>query len=345
MRRILSVFFASVLILSCSKNQGRIGSEELNLYIWSNYIPAESLKKFEKDTGIKVNFDTYDGNEVLIEKLQSGVMNYDVVVPSDYATQILIKQNLLDTLDLSQIPNLKNINPQFRNLPHDPNNTFTVPLFWGTSGIAYRKDKIRNPVRSWALLFDERYQNRILMLDDMRECFGAALKWRGQSINSTNTAELQDAKALLLKQNELLRQYNSSNFDEAILSGDVWIAHGWSGQLAKAADHDTNIVYFIPLEGSVIWVDNFAIPRGARHKDAAHRFINFFLEGRMSGEITTFSGYGTPNDSAKPYIPSKQLNDPARYPSKEILDKCEFLKDIGETTQVLDKYWTEIKSR
>ena len=183
------------------------------------------------------------------------------------------------------------------------------------------------------------------MLDDLRECFGSALKWKGHSLNSKDQTELEEAKTLLLKQKPLVKTYSSSNFDEVLLSGDVWLAHGWSGQLAKAKDQNKDLAYVIPKEGSTIWVDNMAIPASARHKDEAYTFIDFCLEGKNAAEITNFSGYASPNEAAKPYIKPEILNDPARYPDEAILAKCEFLVDLGETSTLLDRYWTEIKSR
>ena len=183
------------------------------------------------------------------------------------------------------------------------------------------------------------------MLDDLREVFGVALKWKGHSINSKNPAELEEAKGLLIQQKPLIKTYNSASFDEVLLSGDVWLAHGWSGQLAKAADQNKDLAYVVPKEGGTIWVDNMAIPKGAKHLEEAYAFINFVLRPEVAAEITNFSGYPSPNETAKKFIKPEILHDPARYPDDQTLSKCEFLKDLGETSTLLDRYWTEIKSR
>jgi spermidine/putrescine-binding protein len=302
------------------------------------------IEKFERETGIKVNIDTYDSNEILLEKLLTGVSKYDVVVPSDYMVQILIKQNLLRKIEKSKITNLKNINKKFLNLEFDPGNEFSIPFFWGTTGFAYRRDKLGELPNTWQVLFDEKYAGKILMLDDMRECFAVALKLLGRSINETDTTILSKAKEVLIGQKKLVKQYNSSGFDQAILSGDVWIAHGWSGQLVKIAEIDTKIVYVLPREGGTLWIDNLAIPKTAENIENAHIFINFLLKPEISARVSEFSGYATVNDSAKKLINPKFLSK-QRYPSDEELKNFELMKDLGPVTKLLDRYWTEIKSQ
>jgi spermidine/putrescine-binding protein len=198
---------------------------------------------------------------------------------------------------------------------------------------------------SWAVLFDERWKGRILMLDDMRECFAVALKWRGRSLNSANPAELAEARDLLLKQKPLVKTYNSADFAGVLRSGDVWIAHGYNGELAKACAEDKNLAYVVPKEGCTVSVDNLCIPKGARHAAAAHAFINFMLEGRNMAAVVNAVGYACPNDAARPFIKPEILGDPAHCPDEATLARCEFMGDLGEATQVLDRYWTEIKAR
>jgi spermidine/putrescine-binding protein len=334
------LILAFVLIfISCGRNKNQV-----NVYIWSDYLPSDVIEKFERETGIKVNIDTYDSNEILLEKLLTGVSKYDVVVPSDYMVQILIKQNLLRKIEKSKITNLKNINKKFLNLEFDPGNEFSIPFFWGITGFAYRRDKLGELPNTWQVLFDEKYAGKILMLDDMRECFAVALKLLGRSINETDTTILSKAKEVLIGQKKLVKQYNSSGFDQAILSGDVWIAHGWSGQLVKIAETDTKIVYVLPREGGTLWIDNLAIPKTAENIENAHIFINFLLKPEISARVSEFSGYATVNDSAKKLINPKFLSK-QRYPSDEELKNFELMKDLGPVTKLLDRYWTEIKSQ
>jgi spermidine/putrescine-binding protein len=342
--KLLCSFLAlGIAIYGCGSNTKT--EKQLNLYIWSAYIADETLKRFEKETGIKVRFDTYDSNEALLEKMMSGVSDYDIVVPSDYMVRVLRHQNLLQKLDLTKLPNLKNIYARFRDLPYNPKDEYAVPFVWGTTGIGYNKTKVTDPVDSWAILWNPKYKDRILMLDDPRECFGAVLKWKGHSLNSKDPVLLQQAQGLLIQQKPLVKTYSSSNFDEILLSGDVWLAHGWSGQIAKAADQNKDIAYSVPKEGSTLWVDNLAVPASATHKDSAYAFLNFCLDPHNAAEITNFSGYANANEAARQFITPHIANDPARYPDEATLAKCEFIEDLGDTTKLIDRLWTEMKSK
>ena len=336
-----------LVFISCGGKEAKEEKKQkqFNLYIWSAYITDETVKKFENQTGIQVRYDTYDSNEALLEKLQSGVTEYDLVVPSDYMARILIHQGLLQELDHSKLPGFTNLSSRFRNLPFDKGNKHTIPFLWGTTGIGYNKTKVTEPVDSWAILWNPKYKDRISLLDDPREVFGAALKWKGHSINSKNPRELEEARDLLIRMKPLVKTFTSGSFDEVLLSGDVWLAHGWSGQLAKAVDQNKDLAYVVPKEGSTIWVDNMAVPKGAKHLEEAYAFMNFCLTPEVAAEITNLSGYPSPNEAANKFIKPEILKDPARYPDEKTLASCEFLEDLGETSTLLDRYWTEIKSR
>jgi spermidine/putrescine-binding protein len=245
---------------------GASGSQRvLNLFIWSNYIAPETIAKFEARHGVKVQVDLYDSNEALLAKLQAGNAGYDVICPSDYSVQVLVAQHLLRPLDHTALPHLRNVDAAFLDRDYDRGNVHSVPYFWGTTGIAYDRTKVAAPVDSWAALWDTRYTGRVLMLDDAREAFGAALKLRGHSLNTTDQKVLEAARDDLLRQKPLVRAYNSSNYEDVLLSGDVWLAQGWNGQFAKAMAQNANLVYVIPREGSTLFIDNLAIPVDARN--------------------------------------------------------------------------------
>ncbi len=320
--------------------------QALNLYIWSGYLAPDTLKVFEQRFQARVQCDLYDSVEALLAKLQSGNSGYDVVVPSDYAIQVLQRQRLLNPIDKAQIPNLEpNLDPQFLGRPFDPENRYSVPYTWGTTGIGYRKDRVGLLTDGWQALWDERYRGRIVMLDDMRENFGAALKLAGFSINSRDPAQLQTAKALLDKQKPLLQAYNSSNFQELLVSGDAWLVQGWNGQIVKAARENPNIGYLLPKEGTTIFIDSFCIPASAPHKTLAHQFINYMLEPETAAAVVNHTGYTVANRAARPYINKALLNNPALSPDSTLLDKCEMLEDLGETVLMYDRLWTEVRSK
>jgi len=323
---------------------GSPADRTLNLYIWSNYIAPETLAKFEKRHGVKVNVDLYDSNEALLAKLQAGNAGYDVVCPSDYSVEVLLAQGLLRTLDRSAVPHLANVDPAFLDRPYDPGNAHSVPYFWGTSGIAYSRRRVKEPPASWGALWDPRYRGRILMLDDAREVLGAALKWRGHSQNTKDPLVLAAARDDLLRQKPLVRAYNSTNFEDVLLSGDVWLAQAWNGQIARAMAQDPDIAYVLPREGSTLFIDNLAIPRDAPHPALAHSFIDFTLEAEVAAEICRTMRYSTPNRAAWPLLPSEVRANPAIFPPPEAVQRLELIRDLGEATVLYDRLWTEAKS-
>ena len=316
----------------------------LNLFIWSNYIAPETLARFEARYGVKVQVDLYDSNEALLAKLQAGNAGYDVIVPSDYSVQVLIAQNLLRPLDHSALPNLRNIEASFLDRPYDRGNRYSVPYFWGTTGIAYDRTRVAEPVDSWAALWNPRYAGRVSMLDDAREAFGAALKLRGHSLNTTDQRVLEAARDDLIRQKRLVRAYNSTNFEDVLLSGDVWLAQGWNGQFVKAMAENPNLVYVIPKEGSTLFIDNLAIPTDARNVKLAHAFIDFTMEPEIAAEICRTMKYSSPNRAAWPLLPDTIRKHTAVFPPEDALKRLELIEDLGDTAVLYDRLWTEVKS-
>jgi spermidine/putrescine transport system permease protein len=316
---------------------------ELNLYIWSSYIAPETLRKFEERHGVRVNVDLYDPNEALLAKVQAGNVGYDVLCPSNYSTQILLSQKLLRPLDHSALKNLPHVDPRFLDRGYDPGNRYSVPYLWGTGGIGYRRSRA-GEVTSWSALWDPRYRGRILMLDDARETLGAALKLRGLSLNSTDPDRLRLAQRLLLEQKPLVKTYDSSNFENVLLAGDVWLAQGWNGQFAKIMDQDPDIGYVIPTEGTSLFIDSLVIPASAPHPELAHAFIDFTLEPEIAAEICRTMGYSTPNRAALPLLPRRVRENPAIFPSDEAIARAELIEDVGEATVLYDRLWTEVKT-
>jgi spermidine/putrescine transport system permease protein len=316
---------------------------ELNLYIWSGYIAPETIRRFEQRHDVRVNLDLYDSNEALLAKVSAGNAGYDVLCPSNYIVEILLQQQRLRTLDHSALPHLANTDPRFLDRPFDPGNRHSVPYVWGTAGIGYRRSKA-GEVDSWAAMWDARFKGRILMLDDARESIGAALRWKGYSLNTTEPAPLALAQRLLIEQKPLVRTYNTSNYEDILLSGDVWLAQGWSGQFAKAMDSDPDIDYVIPREGSSLFLDNLVIPIDAPHPALAHAFLDFVMEAEVAAEICTTMRYSTPNRAALPLLPEHVRRNPATFPPADALARVELIVDIGEATVLYDRLWTEVKA-
>jgi len=316
---------------------------ELNLYTWSNYIYPETLRKFEARHGARVNVDLFDSVEGMLAKVQAGNAGYDVIVPTNYAVENLRRQGLLRPLDRSALPHLVNIDPRFLEMDFDPGNTHSIPYLWGTCGIAYRKSRV-GIVDSWSALWDPRYKGRILMVDDARETLGAALKWKGDSLNTSDPTALRAAARLLIEQRPLVRAYDSANYDDKLLAGDVWLAQGWSGQFAKAMARDADIEYVLPREGASFSVDNLAIPVTAPHPELAHAFLDFTMEAEIAAEICRTTYYSSPNRAGIALLPEEMRRNPAIFPPEEMRARAELIRELGEVTVLYDRLWTEVKT-
>lgn len=349
----LPVIAAAALALACGGQQAgstagpTSGGEEppeLNVSIWSEYLPAEVIDAFTRETGIAVNVDLYDSNEALLARLQSGVADFDLVVPSDYLVPILVGEELLRPLDHDQLTTLANLDPRLLDRPFDPGNRHTIPYLWGTTGLGYDRRAL-GTVESWSALFDPAHRGRILMLDDMREVFGVALRTLGRSINETDPAVLAQAAELLKRQKALVATYDSGDFANVLAAGDVDLAHGFNGQLAKAVRAAPDrLAFVVPREGGTLWMDNLAIPAAARHPGNAHRFIDYLQRPEVNARIVDHVHYASANLAARQHIAPAILGDPAIYPDAATLARCELIRDLGETTVLLDRYWTEIKA-
>jgi len=343
-RGILLLVLLFALLACGGKGAAGGGGRQVNLYIWTNYLPDEVVAGFEKRTGIHVNVDTYASNEALLDKVQSGVADYDVVVPSDYMLKILIPQKLLHPLDRARLPHLASLDPRFLNQKYDPGNGYSVPYLWGTTGLGYAKKL--GAIDSWKAVFDPRNSGRILMLDDVRDVFGAALRLLGHSINERDPAVLQQAAAMLKAQKKLVRTYNSADFANLLATGDVDLAQGYNGELAKVVAKDPiHLAYVVPKEGGTLWIDNLAVPKSTRHLNEAYALLDYLMEPDVAAAIVNGVHYASANREALPKIDPKIKDDPAIYPPKPILDRCELIEDLGQTTMLLDQLWTEVKAQ
>ncbi|MFN7974726.1 MAG: spermidine/putrescine ABC transporter substrate-binding protein [Acidobacteriota bacterium] len=333
---------AACLLSGCG---GGRDEKALNVYTWSAYFPPEVVADFTKRTGIRVNLDTYDSNEELLAKLQSGVAGYDLCVPSDYMVKVMIAEKLLAPLPKDRITHLANLDGKLLDKKFDPGNVYSIPYFFGTTGIGFDR-RVAGEVTSWQAVFDEKLAGRILMLDDMRECFGAALRDAGRSCNETDPARVREAAEKLKAQKRLVKAYNSADFASILAAGDVAVAMGYSGQLAAAVRADpARLGYVVPKEGATVWMDNLAIPAGAAHVDAAVAFIDFVLEPEIGARIVDTVSYGSANAAARPLVRPEILNDAAVFPPDDVLARCELMEDVGETTTLYDRLWAEVKNQ
>ena len=312
---------------------------ELAVYNWSDYIAPDTVADFERETGIRVTYDTYESNEELLAKLQSGARGYDVVVPSSYLIPAMRASHLLMALHRELLPNFANIDPIFVDPPWDPANAHTVPYHWGYTGIAYRRDRVRDLDASQGVWFDRRWRGKMTMMDDVREVVGAMLIWRGRSPNSVDPAELAAARDDALRAKANLRAYKSAPVKADLIAGDVWVAQLWNGDATQAMVEQPQIGFAFPREGSQLWADNLVVLADAPHPRAAHAFLDYVLRPEVGAAIADATGYGTANRAAAARQPH-----PIPYPSAEELRHLAYQEDLGAHTADWDRIWTEIKS-
>lgn len=331
---------------SQSNSQTTTGQNRVvNLAIWSNYIPDELVQEFQKKTGIQVQISNYSSNEELLAKLQAGASGFDVVIPSDYMISAMIHLKLLRELDFSKLTNFKSIDPKFLKKPYDPENKFSVPYDWGTTGIAVNRSLYPGIIKGWKdLLTKEDLAGKMSLLDDGREVLGAGLKALGYSLNSKNPSELQQSKELLLKARSRVKAFTSEPL-MPLVNGETAVAHIFmSDALIARKRTQGKVQYIIPEEGATLWVDSLVIPTGSKNIEEAHRLINFLLEGK-SNAATVMSVFVAPaNKDAYALLPKELTSDPALFPPASVLSKCEMLQDLGENMALWDRMWTEIKA-
>ncbi len=323
----------------------------INVYNWGEYISngvdgtIDVNKEFTRQTGIDVNYTTFDSNESLYSKLASGGANYDIIVPSDYMVSKLKEEGLIEKLDFKNIPNFQYIDQQFRNPQYDSANEYSVPYTWGVVGIFYNKNYVKEPVDNWEILWDKKYSGKILMFDNPRDAFGIAQKILGYSFNSTSAAEWETAAKLLKEQKPLVQAYVMDQIFDKMASGDAWLAPYYAGDAATLVEDNPNIGFAIPTkEGTNFFVDAICIPTGARHKKEAEAYINFLCDPEIAAANVDYIGYSTPETAAKKLLPEETVNNPIYYPDESILKKSETFINLPEDTNMLiDTLWAEVK--
>lgn len=318
---------------------------ELHVLTWPNYFAKDTIAAFEKETGCRVVVDYMESSETLKTKLAGGRSGYDVVFPSDEVVPLLIAQGALDPLDHSKIPNLKNIQARFRGLSYDPSNACSVPYMWGTTGIAFLREKVRPAPESWEALWDPRYVKQMTMLDDGREVFAAALRITGADLRTAPSAEaVERAKKKLLERKP--KAYDSSP-KAMLVNGDCWIGQCYSGDALQAGEElGGKVGYVVPKEGGTLWIDNLCIARGAPRRELAHRFIDYLLRPEVSAAITNETRFPNPNEAARKHIRREVLEDPQVFPPEEVLRRCAPLPVLPPAIKkAIDDAWAEVKAR
>lgn len=318
--------------------------QELHVFTWGDYFKPELIKKFEKKHNCCVVVDTFDSNESMYAKLKLGALDYDVIVPSNYFVEMLQKQGMLRSLDLNQIPNSKFLDKEYtRRIPKLGQN-YAVPFLVNFSGIGYLEDKVPQINHSWGMFGNEEYKGRMTMLNDIREALGAALKFLGYSLNTTDPKQIHDAAKVLIEWKKNLAKFESELFKNGIASEEYLIVQGYSSDLLQVREENKKVQFFIPEEGSAISVDCLAVPQSAQNPEMATRFIDFFLDPENAAENMSFILALAPNTGAYEKLPPHLHQNPILFPSKAILDKSEVIRDLGPALELYYRAWDRVKA-
>ncbi|WP_285412528.1 polyamine ABC transporter substrate-binding protein [Pseudomonas sp. lyk4-40-TSB-59a] len=359
--RLLKSLIPATLALACSA--GAFAQPQVSVYNWTDYIGETTLADFQSSSGIKVIYDVFDSNETLEGKLLAGRTGYDVVVPSNHFLARQVKAGAFLKLDRAQLPNWKNLDPKLLALleKNDPGNEHSVPYLWGTNGIGYNVDKVKqvlgiDHIDSWAVLFEPENLKKLTqcgvsMMDSADEVFPAILNYMGMDPRSEKAEDYKKAEEKLLSIRPYITYFHSSKYVSDLANGDICVAFGYSGDVfqaanrAKEAKNGVNIAYSIPKEGANLWFDLLAIPADAGNTREAHAFINYLLDPQVIAKVSASVGYANPNPAAKQYMDPELVNNPEVYPSQEVLDKLYISSTPPQSImRLMTRSWSKVKS-
>ncbi len=327
--------------------------KDLFLYNWADYVSQENVDEFSKANNVNVTLDFYQSNEDALAKIEAGGTGYDIVAPTGYMVEIMAEKGLLLPLDMSKIPNFKYMSPPFnKGRPHDPDNKWSVTKDWGTTGIAWNSDRIQEEVTSLADFWElaKKYSGKVAMMDSSPEVIGLTLKYLGYPYNSCDEAQLDEALAKLLEIKPHIKAFDSSYFD-LLATDEVWMSFSWNGDVFNAnskrgeAGLPESIRYVIAKEGGEIWEDDWVILKNAPHPNAAHAWLNYILEPAKQARESDATFYASGVDDAKPLMDPAVANNPAIYPSEEVVKNLEAAQTLpSDCLQYREELWTKLKS-
>ena len=351
-KRVFSLLLALTLLLCALPLPVHAAANEITVYNWGQYISdgtdesLDVIQAFEEETGIKVNYLTFDSNESMYTKLKTGGTTFDVIIPSDYMIAKLISEDMLEPLDFDNIPNYQYIDDAFRNQAYDPDNAYSVPYTWGTVGLIYNTNYIsEEDAQSWSCLWNSKYAGKLLMFDNPRDAFAIAESMLGYSLNTRDEDELRAAAYKLIEQKPLVQAYVMDQIYDKMERGEAWIAPYYAGDYLMMAEENEDLRFCFPEEGFNFFIDALCIPTCATDKAGAEAYINFLCSPEINGENLDYLGYSTPETAAKEFMDPETAESEIAYPSAETLSRGEaFLYLDPETTHLMDSLWLEVKT-
>lgn len=336
---LLTLILTTTSFIGCFSSDN---SKTINIFNAGDYINKDLISKFENETGYKINYSTYDTNEIMYTKLKSGSSKYDLVFPSDYMIEKMIEEDMLQKIDYNNIPNYKYIGNNFKNLSYDPTNEFSVPYMWGTVGIIYNPNEVKEEITNWDILWDSKYKNNIIMFDSLRDTMGIALSKLGYSMNSTNSSEIIEAADSLIEQKPLVKAYFVDQVKDAMINNEASLATVWSGDANYIMNENPSLKYFVP-NNSNKWFDGMVIPKNAENKEGAEAFINFLCDPENAKENVEYIGYYTPNTEAYNLLDE---NTKKLYPTMDKIENLEIFKNLDSNTlKIYSEEWDRVKSK
>lgn len=353
MRKIILGFMVglfSITLFANGQNEGKgVTSNELSVYIWTEYMDPALIAQFEEETGAKILFDYYESNEEMLAKLQAGgISQYDLIFPSDYIMVNLTELDLIQPLDKSIVTNISNLSENFINPPFDPGNIYTAGYQWGTVGFVYNKEKLGDFGNSWSVLFENEKDLTFMLFDSEREQIGVALAYLGYSINTLKKEELQAAADLLIqaKQSDRFLGFEGNvGARNKVVAGTLDMALAYNGDAMGVIYDHPEIGFVNPVEGTVIWVDSMVIPKKAPNAKLANKFIEFMLRPEVAAQLSNYNHYATPNGGALPFIFPEDLGNPVIYPDTETQKKLQYIDDLGSNNRIYSELWQMVKTR
>jgi spermidine/putrescine-binding protein len=327
-----------------------VTSTELNIFVWTEYIPQDMIECFELVTGIKVNRDEYSSNEEMYAKVSAGGTNYDLVQPTDYIIALMARQGLLQELDHGKLGALKNFDPNYLNFEFDPGNKYTIPYQAGTDAIVVNTAAVENVPQSWADLWKPEYAGKMVFLDDSRATIGLTLLTLGYDVNTTDPKQLEEAKAKLKELVPNVKLFDSDSPKTALIAGDVDLGMTWTAEALLAQQENPDIQYVYPTEGAILWQDNWAMLKDAPHADAAYAWLNYTNQGNIFWMMLRDFPYTNPNAAALEYAKTNEtqyydayMASPITNTPSEAIKNGHRIADVGEALPLYDDIWVEVK--
>jgi spermidine/putrescine-binding protein len=336
------ICLAAVFAVSCSS--GKKSEGEVNVFVWTEYMPQSVFDAFQKETGIKVNVSTYSSNEDMLAKVKGSNKGvYDIVVPTDYTVKMMIAQGYLEEFDKSIVTNIGNIDPAYLNKEFDPGNKYSVPYMSGVAVLCVNKDLVKEKITSYKQIFDPKYENSLVVLDDLRAVIGITSKSLGYSLNPTKDSELSKVEAALNLLKGNVKMFDSDSPKTPMLSGETKIGFMWNAEASICMQKGSNFEVVFPKEGCYVFIDNLCLLKGAKNSANAQKFINFVLRADISKLVSDEYPYLNPNMEAVKLLGDSYKKNPASNVDPKIMASGEFVKDLG--AKELEKYdalWTKL---